>query len=292
MTEHNAIYFAESGSLDVQPLAIFQILDHFQRRQVDTTRVVGVLLGQAQGTAATVTSAIAVPHTEAEDGSIQLDIPLFTKLVQLQRQVNADEIMIGCYTTSTELSSFSRAVFDAFSVIDVLPKHDVMFLVNVDTSLNNSLSVKAYEATPVSTPEKILYVKFIQVHVEFKSFKADAIAVDAMIRGVPDENSHLLDAPSKVNSEFDDLKIALVHLQGLLDQVAAYLDSVVDGKTQGDADVGTAIAEALASVPHVDAAMIERVFNNSLQDMLMMAYLSNLTRAQLKLADKIHTLAA
>ncbi len=49
------------------------------------------------------------------------------------------------------------------------------------------------------------------------------------------------------------------------------------------------IADAVAAVPRVDVPAFERIFNDSLQDMLMVVYLANLTRAQISVAEKITT---
>lgn len=62
---------------------------------------------------------------------------------------------------------------------------------------------------------------------------------------------------------------------------------VQDGKTAGDAEVGRAISAALASVPVIEQATFDKMFNTNVQDLIMLMYLSNLTRTQLALADRI-----
>lgn len=46
---------------------------------------------------------------------------------------------------------------------------------------------------------------------------------------------------------------------------------------------------AAAAVPSVDPRVFDKMFNDSLQDLLMIVYLSQLTRTQLAIAEKLTT---
>lgn len=45
--------------------------------------------------------------------------------------------------------------------------------------------------------------------------------------------------------------------------------------------------DTIGRVPHFDAATFERLFNNTLQDLLAIIYLMDVTRTQITLADRI-----
>lgn len=47
------------------------------------------------------------------------------------------------------------------------------------------------------------------------------------------------------------------------------------------------IAETLAAIPHVDPREFEKLFNSSLQDLLMVVYLTNLIQTHIGIAEKI-----
>ena len=54
--------------------------------------------------------------------------------------------------------------------------------------------------------------------------------------------------------------------------------------------MGRVLWEAVACVPVIADEEFERLFSNSVQDLLMVVYLANITRTQLALAQKIdHT---
>jgi translation initiation factor 3 subunit F len=77
----------------------------------------------------------------------------------------------------------------------------------------------------------------------------------------------------------------------LLTDAQAYVDAVVRGERQGDAEVGRALSAALAGVPQLTKAQFDKVFGDSAEDVMMVRYLTNLTRTQLTLAEKLHTAA-
>lgn len=55
-----------------------------------------------------------------------------------------------------------------------------------------------------------------------------------------------------------------------------------------DPAVGQALAETIAAVPHVDAEVFSQTFSASVHDLLMVVYLTNITRAQLAVAEKLN----
>jgi len=47
------------------------------------------------------------------------------------------------------------------------------------------------------------------------------------------------------------------------------------------------LADVVASVPKLDPSNFDRMFNTGVQDMLMLVYLANLARTQLKALKKV-----
>ena len=69
----------------------------------------------------------------------------------------------------------------------------------------------------------------------------------------------------------------------------AHVDDVVSGRRDGDAEVGRTLSEALQSVPQLTKAQFDKVFGDSIEDVMMVQYLTNLTKMQLELSSKLHT---
>ena len=84
------------------------------------------------------------------------------------------------------------------------------------------------------------------------------------------------------------LKISMEKLLGLLETASKYVDSVVDGKVLPDSHTGRKLTDFLSIVPRIRPEVFDRLFNGSLQDLLMVTYLSNITRTQLTIAEKLN----
>merc|ERR1712087_99658 len=84
------------------------------------------------------------------------------------------------------------------------------------------------------------------------------------------------------------LKISMEKLYEMLDTASSYVDAVVDGSLPADDKIGRTIADTLSSVPRIRPQVFDRMFNDSLQDLLMVTYLSNITKTQLTIAEKLN----
>ena len=114
------------------------------------------------------------------------------------------------------------------------------------------------------------------------------LSVDSMAQGQEgkwfDEDA---DGLSRLAGDTDTLHRSMTRLLDMLETTSTYVDEVVGEKRQPEDNIGREIAATLAAVPRVRPEVFDRVFNDSLQDLLMATYLSNLTRTQLAIASKL-----
>jgi len=89
------------------------------------------------------------------------------------------------------------------------------------------------------------------------------------------------------NTDIDTLEIQIEEMLGQLTNVEAYIADVQSGKAAPNPELGRLLADTVALVPQLNPGMYEKTFHNGLQDLLMIVYLSNLTRTQLALAERI-----
>jgi len=273
-----------STSYQVHPVVIFSILDQFKRRQAGQKRVMGTLLGEIDGSTVYVNNCFRVPHSEAANEQVSLDVDYHTTMVSLHTSVNPKEVVIGWYITGDALDDVCSDMNQMYrDLID-----EPLFL-SVDTELQGfRMAVKGYVAKPLTVKDRVVMSKFNPVNLTFYAHEAERIGVDALINSHPDDKR--LDAPASILSDFENLEVSMGQLLGMIETVRGYVDAVVEGKKAGDKEIGRAIAHAIASVPSIDVAAYEKMFNSNIQDLLMVVYLSNLTRTQLALADKINLL--
>ena len=65
---------------------------------------------------------------------------------------------------------------------------------------------------------------------------------------------------------------------------------VVAGRRTATVPLGRYLMDTVAAVPKIDQTKFEQIFNTNLQDLLMVVYLSTLTRTQLALAERLQFL--
>ena len=82
--------------------------------------------------------------------------------------------------------------------------------------------------------------------------------------------------------------MSMAKLLEMLESASGYVDSVSDGKTPPDDAVGRRIADTLGAVPRVRPDVFDKTFADAMQDMLMVTYLTNVTKTQLTIAEKLN----
>lgn len=243
-----------------------------------------------------VTNCFAVPHAErGEEVAIGKD---FNKqMLALYNRTNRKESVVGWYASAalpveeggvvSKVSTNNDLILDTSSLIHEFyagesDEGDPIHLV-VDTRLQqDALSIRAFRSTPVIVQGEPLANLFHEVRLSLHSTEPETICLNQMTKAQTGEEL--------IDSKQDNLalQVSMEKLHGLLDTALQYVDSVVEGKVQPDPEVGRRIADTLASVPRVRPEVFDRLFNDSLQDMLMVTYLSNITRTQVAIAEKLN----
>jgi translation initiation factor 3 subunit F len=194
-------------------------------------------------------------------------------MYDLHHRVSPQEVIVGWFSTGLNLTSSDALIQDFYSKEANFSIH-----LKVDTNLTgNSFQVKAYGSKPLGLGDKTLASEFIEMPTEVLFGDADKLAGLQQASG----NKQQADAAGLQNS--------IARLEDLLASMAQYVQGVVEGKTKGDPVLGRYLADTMAVVPQIDRQDFERLFNENVQDVLLVSYLSNLVRVQLALSDKLGT---
>jgi len=282
------------SAVTVHPIVLLSVLDHHTRRQEGAGRVIGTLLGKRDGDRVEITNCFAVPHAERGD-EVAIGKDFNRQMLALHLRANKRETVVGWYATAlpdeTEDGSPSsgghKCIADTSSLIHEFYAgecdDDPIHLV-VDTSLqSDSIALRAYKSVPVLVKGEPLANLFHEISLSLQSNDPEKICVDRMIRSSG--------SPQGGNASQDEaaaLQVSMERLLAMLETCSEYVDGVVEGRTSPDDDVGREISETLNSVPRIRPEVFDRMFNDSLQDLLMVTYLSNITKAQLNIAEKLN----
>ncbi|CAI7780239.1 unnamed protein product [Closterium sp. NIES-53] len=173
-------------SATLHPSVLFSICDSFIRRNEDTQRVIGSLLGvvHPDGTV-DIRNAYAVPHNEISD-TVALDIEYHRTMAELSQRVNLKETIVGWYSTGSGVSPFDVLIHDFYTKEAGHPIH-----LTIDTTFQSlaaggasgqpggvTSAVRAYVSTPLFIGEKQLAAAFQEIEVDMRMADAEKIGLD------------------------------------------------------------------------------------------------------------------
>lgn len=235
-----------------------------------------------------MTNCFAVPHAERGD-EVAIGKDFNKQMLALHLRANKKETVVGWYASAAVDNESSEGspdlIADTSSLIHEFyageaEEGDPIHLV-VDTRLkDDSVSVRAFRSTPVMVQGEPLANLFHELSLTMESTEPEAICLHKM---VSDDSNKSEDATS-----VEPLLVSMEKLYNLLETASNYVDSVVEGKVAPDAEMGRQVADTLATVPRIRPEVFDKLFNDSLQDLLMVTYLSNITRTQLTIAEKLN----
>lgn len=270
-----------TSRVQVHMSVVLSILDHQMRRNASNTksdRVIGTLLGvHLGGGLIEVTGSFPVPHVEKEK-EVAIGKDFNRQMKALYSKSHPGEIVVGWYaTTCSEISIDAKSclVHDFYSTSEcVNPVHLI-----VDVSLNNPLSVRGFHSVALASSaiSRALAAEFRPLPLEMIASEPERIAIATLAANRGDSSI----GTSK------NLEQSVERLLSLLDQVCAYVDDVVEGRIPPDPEMGKRIAQLVSAVPHISPDAFSLSFSKSIQDLLMIVMLSNMTRAQLCIAEKL-----
>ncbi|ORX69188.1 Mov34-domain-containing protein [Linderina pennispora] len=241
----------------IHPVVLFSILDHFLRRNDNQERVIGTLLGvrSDDGRIVEIRSSFAVPHFETED-QVEVDMEHHRTMYTLHKKASAREQIVGWYATGSSLSKYAALIQDFYSR-EAAPFSAVHLV--MDTDLVPAVGAAAH-------PENCVFLP-LPYELQYPDAELSALqtAADSSELGV-----------TGLVSDMEQLEKTIEELHAMLDRVTKYVTNVVDGKEKPNNIVGKSIDKQFAVL-----------FQSHLQDILMVAYLTNLTRAQLNIADRL-----
>jgi len=214
------------------------------------------------------------------------------QMLALHLRANPRETVMGWYATALPdendpVNGECKCIADTSSLIHEFYAgecdHDPIHLV-VDTSLKtDAIALRAYKSTPVSVKGEPLANMFHEIGLAVKSSESERICIDRMIG-----SSSSPEGANPTQDESAALRVSMEKLLAMLETCSEYVDKVVDGTISADDEVGRDISETLNSVPRIRPEVFDQMFNDSLQDLLMVTYLSNITKTQLTIAEKLN----
>ena len=147
---------------------------------------------------------------------------------------------------------------------------------------------KAYVLRRLALGQRQLGVMFqdIKLRVLFSS-EADRIGLDTLVKTMGTGTGGTVQI-----SEADSIEVTTRKVLSTLDALSKYVANVKQGSAPPDAEVVQLLQDAMTAAPRLPLQTFDKIFNSRVQDMLVVVYLANLTRAQLTLAEKLQSISS
>ncbi|MDP2437918.1 MAG: eukaryotic translation initiation factor 3 subunit F [archaeon] len=282
----------KSPRVIVHPVVFLSILDHYLRRDAEQHRVIGTLLGSVSsgGSVIELTNCFAVPHSDTNSEIGSLDMGHHREMLQLYEKTNPNEVLVGWYSTGSEIDKQS-IYYHNFYRREL--QHPSPVLLTLDTNLRNkeNMDMAAYisHSLRISDAHDIsLGASFERLDMTISTFDSSALGLDVLLQPSPS-----LHAPhTSLLSDIASLRDNFSRVLELLDDVTEYVDLVIAGKIPADPKIGRFLEKTVSALPQINPDGFHQMFNNSIQDILMVVYLANLTRTQLALTERHRQLTA
>lgn len=269
----------------IHPVVIISILDHYVRRSEEQNRVIGTLLGvrEANGVVQ-VRDCFPVPHVEGQD--VAVDMRFHQNMFSLHGRASAKAQIVGWYSTGNVVDENTALIHNDFYWGEVggSPIH-----LSVDTALEGGkMGIRAMQLETYSfTPEKPMMAVFHTLPHKLLTRDTEKAGVEVLLRS---KDQSLEEASTGLLGDLKGLEGTLEELDKLLDQLCSYTKKVLDGEIPHDPAAGRLLLGAVRSLPQIDSAQFEGMVQSSMQDLLMVVYLSSLTKTQLKISEKLQSL--
>jgi len=95
---------------------------------------------------------------------------------------------------------------------------------------------------------------------------------------------------STIPSEQDRIQQALEKLLKVIDELMAYIGHVLNGQVPGHAEVGMKISDTLGSLSLISTEKMSNLYRDKVQELIMVSYLSSLTKTQVMLSEKLNSI--
>jgi len=235
-----------------------------------------------------------VPHAERGD-EVAIGKDFNKQMLALYNRTNRKESVVGWYASAAlpageeGAKNNNNLIADTSSLIHEFyagesDEGDPVHLV-VDTRLQeDSISIRAFRSTPVIVQGEPLANLFHEVRLSLQSNEPETICLNQMAKAQNNEQ----EVGATDGDDSLALQVSMEKLHDLLATALNYVDSVVEGKVTPNPEAGRQISDTLACVPRVRPEIFDQLFHDSLQDLLMVTYLSNITRTQLAIAEKLN----
>jgi len=284
-------------TVKVHPIVYMTIVDAYERRSqksVTTGRALGTLLGFYEKNVVQVTNCYAIPYREVLDGQQPEISDTFNKeMWQVSKRAAPTESIVGWFLTANDIPNCCQMyhVYYSHLVSELWQKKDqppvVLLTMDMTFANKDSLagSVKAYMRGEAGIPGlKSQANIFYPLKVVLDSFPGENVALGAIMKGIDSDRREI-----HLDEGLDQLEGSTGKMVDRLEQILDYVNKALNSsELPADPKIGRKLMEMVTEAStQLQPEKLEKLVKNSLRDYMMVSYISQLTKTQLSLQEKM-----
>ncbi|KAI0707817.1 Mov34-domain-containing protein [Earliella scabrosa] len=262
----------------VHPLVLLSVADHHARSvsRGSSKRVVGILLGQDNGSTINVANSFGIPFEEDEKDSKTwfLDHNYIEGMWEMFKKVNARERLIGWYHTGPKLRASDQEINDLLKKFIARP---VMVIVDVRPQTVGIPTDAYFAVEEIKDDGTETRKTFLHVPSAIEAEEAEEIGVEHLLRDIKDSTTTTL--ATRVAEQLASLR----GLQSRLSDIQSYLVEVASGKMPLNHQISYHLQDALNLLPDLNDPEVTQSFATTTNDEMLVVYISSLLRAVIAL---------
>jgi len=287
---------ASQITVKVHPLVLMTMVDSYERRSRKAgakDQALGTLLGFYEKNAIQVTDCYAIPFRVSTSGMPEIDDAFNKEMYAAARRTTPSEQIVGWFYTVSDLPNICEQfhiyyshVVNALNVRRDQPPIILLTLdVNFSEAAKGALPVRAFMRSECGIPKVSNHARIFQpLRVELDGFPGENVALDLIMKG--------LDSKSRETA----LDVGLNPIASSIDQVIQWLERhlkyvdeiLASDESKADPIVGRKLMEVVnTAATLLPQDKRENLTMNSLRDYMMISYLSNLTKTQLAVEERM-----
>uniref|UniRef100_A0A2P2HZ91 Eukaryotic translation initiation factor 3 subunit F n=1 Tax=Hirondellea gigas TaxID=1518452 RepID=A0A2P2HZ91_9CRUS len=261
----------------VHPVVFFTIVDAYERRQPDAHRVIGTLLGYVDNGCIEVTNCFCVPHNESQE-EVAVELDFAKDMFELHRKISPSEVIVGWWATGHEITDHSLLIHDYYCRVTPSPIH-----LTVDTTVNKGkIELKGYTSIVIGLPNKTPATMFASIPVEITATPPEIVGICATQKSKTARQRQV-----EPCSDLQLIADSSSKMEKDLTVLISYIDDVLSGKIAEDTQIGRELTRMVNQVPKMAPGNFEEMLNTNMKDLLMVLYLSQLTKVNVAVNEKL-----
>lgn len=242
---HPATIIPSAARVDVHPLVLLSLVDHFARmnsKSIGTKRVAGILLGRYIRShtglqTLDINNSFAVPFDEdAHNPDVWFfDTNYAEEMFAMQKRVLPHIKVVGWYSSGPTIQSNDMLLH--LLVAERFCPNPVYCVVNTDPN-NKGIPVLAY--TTVRGREGTRSLEFRNIPTHLGAEEAEEIGIEHLLRDLTDSTITTL------STRIQERDLSFAHLCRVLQQIEEYLHDVAEGRVPLSDDVLDVLQELIS----------------------------------------------